>query len=229
MNDIGIYSVGDLANADLKRLEKKFGVMGNQYYYHPWGIDNSELGAPLLERQAKSYGKGQTLYKDYVTRESVLVVILEICEDVTRRAREARKEGRTVHLGIGYSKHSFGGGFSRSLSIEEATNDTLKIHQTCLAIFDKFHDGRPVRKISISITNLEDETSMQLSFFDEHKVRNRNLGMVKDNIREKYWTTAILRAVSLTEDGTAIGRWAQVTGWNNKQGKMTSIPKLKGR
>ena len=70
----------------------------------------------------------------------------------------------------------------------------------------------PLRKITISITNLEDETSMQLSFFDEHKVRNRKLGMVMDNIRDKYGSTAILRAVSLTEDGTAIGRSKLVGG-----------------
>ena len=47
---------------------------------------------------------------------------------------------------------------------------------------------------------------MQLSFFDEHKVRNHKLGMVMDNIRNKYGSTAIVRAVSLTEDSTAIGR-----------------------
>ncbi|WP_399632630.1 DNA polymerase thumb domain-containing protein [Sporosarcina sp. SG10008] len=210
LNDIGIYTVGDLAHTDFKKLEKKFGIMGNQYYHHAWGIDLSELGAPLVEGQV-SYGKGQTLYRDYVTRESVLV-ILEICEDVSRRAREAGKEGRTVHLGIGYSKHSFGGGFNRSISIEEATNDTLKIYKTCMALFDKFHDGRPVRKITISITNLEDETSMQLSLFDEHKLRNRKLGTVMDDIRNKYGSTAILRAVSLMEDGTAIGRSKLVGG-----------------
>lgn len=211
LNNMGIFSVGDLARTELSRLEKKFGIMGNQYYYHAWGIDLSELGAPLIEGQV-SYGKGQTLYRDYVTRESVLVVILEICEEVASRARVARKECRTVHLGIGYSKHSLGGGFSRSISIEEATNDTMKIYRTCVDLFDKFHDGRPVRKINISITNLEDETSMQLSFFDEHKLRNRKLGAVMDGIRNKYGSTAILRAVSLTEDGTAIGRSKLVGG-----------------
>jgi len=212
LNNMGIFSVGDLAYTPLERLEKKFGVMGNQYYHHAWGIDLSELGAPLLEGQVKSYGKGQTLYRDYVTRESVLVVILEMCEDVSRRAREAGKEGRTVHLGIEYSKHALGGGFSRSLSIEEATNDTMKIYRTCVALFDKFHDDRPVRKINISITNLEDETSMQLSLFDGNKLRNRELGAVMDSIRTKYGSTAILRAVSLTDDGTAIGRSKLVGG-----------------
>ena len=211
LNDMGIFSVGDLAKTELSRLEKNFGVMGNQTLSPCVGNRLSEMGAPLLEGQV-SYGKGQTLYRDYVTRESVLVVILEMCEDVSRRAREAGKQGRTAHLGIGYSKHALGGGFSRSHSIEEATNDTMKIYSICVALFDKFHDNRPVRKITISITNLEDEGSMQLSLFDEHKLRNRKLGATMDDIRNKYGSTAILRAVSLTEDGTAIGRSKLVGG-----------------
>ena len=44
LNNMGIFSVGDLAHADLQSLEKKFGVMGNQLYHHAWGIDLSEGG-----------------------------------------------------------------------------------------------------------------------------------------------------------------------------------------
>ena len=48
LNNMGIYSVGDLANARLECLEKKFGIMGNQLYHHAWGIDLSEMGVLLL-------------------------------------------------------------------------------------------------------------------------------------------------------------------------------------
>ena len=56
LNNIGIFTVGDLAQPDLKSLEKKYGIAGHQYYHHAWGIDLTELGAPLLEGQAMSYG-----------------------------------------------------------------------------------------------------------------------------------------------------------------------------
>ena len=48
LNNMGIFSVGDLAHTSLERLEKKFGIMGNQLFHHAWGIDLSELGAPLM-------------------------------------------------------------------------------------------------------------------------------------------------------------------------------------
>ena len=65
---------------------------------------------------------------------------------------------------------------------------------------------RPVHRLSISITNLESEHSMQLSLFDEGKWRERKLGKTMDHLRSKYGSTAILRAVSYTDAGTAITR-----------------------
>ena len=214
LNNMGIFSVGDLARTPLERLETKFGVMGNQLYHHAHGIDLSDLGAPLVEGQI-SYGKGQILYRDYTKREDILAVILEMCEDVALRAREAGKAGRTVHLSIGYSKNSLGGGFGRSRSMYEATNDTMAIYRLCMKLLDEFHDGRPVRRIAISLANLENEYAMQLSFFDEHKWRNRQLGAAMDSLRKKYGSTAVLRAVSYTDAGTAVHR-SQLIGGHYK-------------
>lgn len=205
LNNMGIFSVGDLANADLKMLEAKFGIMGHQLYQHAHGFDFSDLGAPLVEGQV-SYGKGQILYRDYNKTEEIMTVILEMCEDVAKRARQAGKAGRTIQLGIGYSKEAFGGGFSRSRTIYEATNDTMKIYRVCQELFHEFHQERPVRQISISISKLEDETSMQLSLFDTRKFEKRKLGATMDSIRNRYGATAILRAVSYTGAGTALQR-----------------------
>lgn len=211
LNSMGIFSVGDLANTNLKSLEEKFGILGNQLYHHAWGIDLSEMGAPLIEGQV-SYGKGQILYRDYNTKKEVMAVVLEMCEDIARRTREAGKAGRTVSLSIGYSKDAFGGGFSRSRSIVEGTNDTMKIYRVCNELFDEFYDGRPTRHISVSISKLEDENSVQLSLFEANKWRNRKLGSAMDAIRSKYGSTALLRAVSYTDAGTARQRDKLIDG-----------------
>jgi DNA polymerase V len=144
-----------------------------------------------------------------------MAVILEMCEDVARRAREANMAGRTMHLAVGYSKDAFGGGFNRSRSIEESTNATMKIYKVCEQIFDDFYDHRPVRRLSISLTNLEPEHSMQLSLFEADKWKIRKLGKTMDDLRSKYGSTAILRAVSYTEAGTARKR-AELLGGHKK-------------
>lgn len=205
-----IAVVGDLANYDLSKLEKKIGIMGNQLYHHAWGIDLSELGSPQTQKQI-SYGKSQVLMRDYNTRKSILIVILEMCEDVAMRARVAGKVARTINLGIGYSKHVGHGGFNRSRTVE-GTNETMEIYKVCVDLFDKFYTHQPVRNISISITNLESDDSMQLDLFDQDKWRKKKLNKTIDEIKTKFGATAITRGISLSKDGTAIKRSRLVGG-----------------
>lgn len=42
---MGISTVGQLAKFPLELLEKKFGIMGNQLFYHAHGIDLSAFDA----------------------------------------------------------------------------------------------------------------------------------------------------------------------------------------
>lgn len=205
LNNLGIFTVRELAHSDLKMLEKRFGIMGNQLYYHAWGIDYSEIGAPIMQGQ-ESFGKGQVLMRDYRERAEILAVVLEMCEDVARRARDARKVGRTISFGLSYSKNAFGGGFHHSHTIDEPTNDTMKIYNVCKQLFDEFYAERPARSLAITLTNLESERSMQLSLFDEGRWRKRKLGNTVDAIRARYGSTSLLRAVSYTNGGTAIAR-----------------------
>lgn len=211
LNHMGIYSVGGLANSSLERLEKKFGIMGNQLYYHAWGVDLSELGGSQQQDQM-SYGKSQVLMRDYHTRKSILIVILEMCEDIAMRARVAGKVAYTINLGIGYAKHVRRSGFNRSRSIKEGTNETMDIYKVCVDLFDTFHNQKAVRNISISITNLKADTSMQLDLFEVDKWQKKKLATAIDEIKTRFGATAITRGVSLTEDGTAMKRSQLVGG-----------------
>lgn len=211
LNSMGIFTVGQLARYDLKNLEKKFGVMGNQLYYHAWGVDLSELGAPILEGQI-SFGKSQILMRDYKEEAEIKHVMLEMCEEVARRARAHRKAGRTISLGIGYSQDEFGGGFHRSRTIAQSTNVTMDIYRVCLQLFHEHYVGKTVRKISIALSNISDDHALQLSLFDLDGWKRYELGYAVDRIRSRYGSTALLRAVSYTAAGTARQRAKLVGG-----------------
>ncbi|SPU40673.1 UV-damage repair protein UvrX [Lysinibacillus capsici] len=212
LNAMGIQTVGGLANSDLKELEKCFGVMGNQLYYHAWGVDLSTLGEPLLNNAALSFGKGQMLMRDYHTRKDIAVVLLEMVEDVMRRTREAGYVGRTISLGLSYSKHAMTKGFHRSRTIEIPTNETLVVYKICLELLDEFFAGEPARQLSVRISNLEPERSIQLDLFDERKEQRQIIGHTMDAIRRKFGATSLLRAISYTNAGTALKRDKLVGG-----------------
>ncbi|CEG27747.1 Y-family DNA polymerase [Bacillus sp. B-jedd] len=214
LNGMGIFTVGQLARYDLEKLEKKFGIMGNQLYYHAWGVDLSEMGAPIIEGQI-SFGKSQILLRDYKDEEEVKHVMLEMCEEVARRARTHRKAGRTITLGIGYSQDEFGGGFHRAKTIFEPTNVTMDIYRVCLELFRQHYTGKTVRQISISLGNIVDDVELQMSLFDMGAGKRRDLGYVVDRIRSRYGSGSLLRAVSYTTAGTARHR-ASLLGGHKK-------------
>lgn len=211
LNSMGIFTVGQLARYDLEKLEKKFGVMGNQLYYHAWGVDLSEMGAPIMQGQI-SFGKSQILLRDYTDKEEIKHVMLEMCEEVARRARNHRKAGRTISFGLGYSKDEFGGGFYRSRSIDQPTNITMEIYKVCLELLEEHYDGKTVRQIMISLGNIVEDKEYQLNLFDLNGWKKRELGYVVDRIRGRYGPGALLRAVSYTNAGTARERAKLVGG-----------------
>jgi DNA polymerase V len=211
LNGMGIFTVGQLARYDLERLEKKFGIMGNQLYYHAWGVDLSDLGAPIIAGQI-SFGKSQILLRDYKEVEEIKHVILEMCEEVARRARTHRKAGRTITLGVGYSQDELGGGFQRSRTIKQPTNVTMDLYRICLELFHEHYTGKTVRQISIAIGNIVDDHELQLDLFDMGAAKRRDLGYVVDSIRRRYGSGSLLRAVSYTAAGTAKHRATLVGG-----------------
>jgi len=211
LHSMGIRTLGQLANFPIERLKKRFGVMGEQLYYHAHGVDLSPcIGLQTIDMQ-KGIGHGITLLRDYVHVEEIKTVLLEVSEEVARRARKENVVGKTVSLYTGYSRSEGGGGFHRSTTLNSPTNITMHIYEACLRLFFDNYDGRIVRSVAVSLSRLVPDTEQQMSLFD-NLVKKRALGYTMDYIRAKYGATAILWAKSLTPGGTAIQRSRLIGG-----------------
>ncbi len=210
LNRMGILNLGQLARHPLKYLKKHYGVMGEQLYWHAWGVDLSPVYGQFVKTEQKSYGHGVTLLRDY-ERDEIFACLLDLCEEACKRARHDDQEGRTVHLGIGYSSET-GGGFSRSMSVQSPTNITMDVYHMCLQLFQRFYDGESkIRRASVALTNLEDEMAVQLNLFDDQP-KKKDLAEAMDQIRDKYGATAVLRASSYTSGGITLERSKKIGG-----------------
>lgn len=105
LNALGIETVGDLAQANINMLEKNFGIIGHQLHAHAWGIDYSNLNQPYTSKNI-SFSKGQVLLRDYHQKEAIETVMLEMCEDIAKRLRDANYVARSISLSLSYSKKS---------------------------------------------------------------------------------------------------------------------------
>ncbi len=215
LNMLGLYKVGDIANASAKRLKSQFGIIGEELFYHANGIDQSIIANKHedMKTPMKSVGLGQTLFSDYDAK-AIFTVMLEMVDEVAERLRFIRMQAKTLHLSIGYSKAT-GGGFSRQRSFELPSDDVEEILEQCLTIFNAYYEGLPIRKISIRATNLKPKRlGHQLSFFKtvERKEKNEKLFSTIDQLRRRFGKTSVMRLTSHFESGTAKERAKYIGG-----------------
>ena len=195
LNMIGIKTVGDLAQLPLEFLEKKFGIMGNQLYYHAWGVDLSKVEGHYKEKH-KALGRGITLFKDYKDVEEIKTVIFELSEEVAKRARDKKLSARTISLGLAYSKGEKGGGFHVQRTRQNYSNSTFDVYELALELFEENYKGQAVRQINLSIGNLVSSSAQQLNLFEDKNIEIE-LNKAKDALQDKYGYKALFFGKSL--------------------------------
>ena len=213
LNNLGLYTVGDIAKYDKLKLKDKFGVIGEELWLHANGIDNSVISDWKEAPKDLSYSHSQVLFKDY-NGNNIKLIIEEMIEVITRRLRENHKQAGLIGLNIGYSKN-VGGGFYHSSKIMP-TKSSKEILKICLNIFDRYYTDLPIRRVSIVAGKLTDDNSFQLNLFDDYNkvIEDDKLNAAIDEVKNKYGKNSILKASSLLSDSTAIERNKKIGGHN---------------
>lgn len=211
LNQLGIYSMYDLAHYDRNQLKKKFGVIGTELWNHANGIDLSRIG-DMGKVGDKSYSHSQVLFKDY-HGDNIKIIIREMVEVIAIRLYKNHKTTSVIGLGIGYSK-SVGGGFFHQIKLSEPTDKDPDILANCLMIFDKFYESLPIRKVTISCGGLQDKIGVQLNIFDEFEEikEQEQINQAILEIKDKYGKNALLKASSLLPDSTIYERNKKIGG-----------------
>lgn len=215
LNSLGIYKIEDLAKYDVKKLKKKFGIIGEELYYHTHGIDMSLIQQKMnVKPVSKSYGIGQTLFHDYYKPE-IYQIIREMVDDVCRRLRLGKKLAKTVHFGLAYSKE-IGGGFARQMKLDQPTQNESHVFRSCLILMDKFYDNSPIRVVRITVTNLVDKKGYQISLFEDvnEVMRERAVFYAVDEIKERFGKNSVNRASSELKSSTIKARNDMIGGHN---------------
>lgn len=212
LNNLNIYTVGELANYDKNILKDKFGVMGQELWNHANGIDLSKISDFKVTPKDKSYSHSQVLFKDY-DGNNVKLIITEMVDVICARLRASNKESRVIGFGIGYSK-DVDGGFYHSIKLETSTDSPREITNICFLIFDRYYNNLPIRKVSISCGGLTKKSGVQLNLFDsiENKNEEVKVNTAIDEIKSKFGKNSIVKASSLLPDSTAIARNEKIGG-----------------
>lgn len=193
LNRLGIYTIGDLAAADLHILKKRLGKHGETIWHFANGRNADAVTPEPAEN--KGYGNSVTTAQDVLTRDQGHQVLLSLCETVASRMRRDGKCGGcvTVHLRTNEFKH-----FSHQSKLHGATNITGEIYREACRVFDEAWDGMtPLRQLGVQMTGLSRQGYQQFDFFSglspEQFEKKLRLDETVDALRDKYGEDAICR------------------------------------
>ena len=190
---LGIYTIGDLAHADVRVLRKRLGKHGETIWHFANGRNADAVTPEPAEN--KGYGNSVTTAQDVTTREEGHQVLLSLCETVASRMRKDGKCGSclSVHLRTNEFQH-----YSHQAQLLGATNITGEIYREACRVFDEAWDGTvPLRQIGVQMTRLSGKPYQQFDLFSgmspEQFERKLKLDETVDALRDKYGEDAIRR------------------------------------
>lgn len=192
LNRIGLYTLGDVANAPVSLMENLLGING----VYLWTYANGEDRRPVVDINhkdiIKTIGNSSTCRKDLVNKGEVKNVLQELSFSVSRRLREANLEANGVEIFI-RDNELFSETFRHDLKL--ATQSSITLADAGFELFCEKYDWHlPIRAVGIRATNLKPlGFGSQLDVFMEcdKYFKEESCDKALYEIRKKYGKDAI--------------------------------------
>mgnify|MGYP004701166157 CR=1 FL=1 len=183
----GIYTIGDLANADLAFLKRRLGKWGEYIWIFANGEEHSPVLPQLYEPYVKSIGNSTTAPRDLTTWQDVGIITHVLAESVAARLRDHQFKCSTVTV---YVRDNELEHFTRQCKLEYPTDISREIAQSAMRLFRENIDfSKPLRSIGIKASDLSvGNSAVQLSFFTDQALRERESAIDKafDQVRQRF-------------------------------------------
>lgn len=193
LHKIGIYTIGQLANADINLLKYKFKSFGNLLHDYANGIEDSAV-TPGGRPPMKGIGNSTTIGHDVDCKADAYKVLLSLTETVCMRLRQAKYCARLVAVSITSDQFLHVGHQHKFATPTDCTND---IYREACRLFDELWRGQRIRKLGVRVSELCGNDFVQLSIFEKYDDRKRLLDMAVDDIRMRYGPRSIIRSCFL--------------------------------
>jgi DNA polymerase-4 len=192
----GIYTIGQLANANIELLNRNLGAWGVMLYRFANGLDETPVAQNGMEAVIKSVGNSTTLPRDISTIEEAKKVFYMLAESVASRLREHGLKASTVQI---YVRDNELISCERQAGLRYPSCLTSEIAEKAVEIFiKKYTLYRPIRSLGVRGCNLTaGNGNTQLDLFSDYLRRERleQLEHAIDDIRRRFGYHTIQRGI----------------------------------
>lgn len=217
LKEIGISTIGDLANSDVSTLEKLLGKQGSMLRSYARGEDTSPVKLFDQLDKIKSVGHGITFKHDIAGENDILTAVTGICDRVAARLRRYRLKASGVKVDIKDPSFKV---ISRQKQFTLPINTSEDLKQGAMELMKTYWSiSKPIRLLTVTAINLSDEEAEiqeQLSLFDiideekssdfvrknraERQKEQESVERTMDEIRKRFGNKSIGFAQLLDND-----------------------------
>jgi len=196
LKQIDINTIGNLANADLNMITRKFKKLGYMLYEYANGIDDSPV---ISEREAyKGIGNSVTLPIDLTEETQILDVLQDLAVQVSERLR---KENVLASVIVVQLKNSNFKSYSHQKKLEYGINSVNDIYFVAKNLFYKMWKEDPIRLVGLRTTDFVENKFEQMSIFNPPSIKENNkVQKLIDEINSKYNSKVIDKASLLNRN-----------------------------
>jgi DNA polymerase IV len=185
LNDIGIFTIGELAKAEKVALQNLLGVTGVRLKERANGIDPRPVD-PGAGEKWKSIGSSTTLSHNVTEERILLEVLRDLAQSVSKRMKQKRVVSSTVQIMIRYSNFQT---ITRSKTWENPFQEADEIFQYAAYLLKCHWNGNPVRLLGITAVDVFDkkEAVKQLDLFHfEEDAKKEALWHTIKRLQQKF-------------------------------------------
>jgi DNA polymerase-4 len=189
---LGIATLGDLQQQDLRLLKSHFGRWGEYLHAKARGED---IEAYSYQEMPKSISHETTFEQDTGDVEELERTLSYLSQLVGGRLRDHQLFARTLGLKIRFAPFRT---FTRDITLDEPTHFDSVIFENVLRLFERtFNPRQKVRLVGVRASNLE-RTAFQRNLLEApQRAKLGRLLEATDRVRRRYGFTAVQLARSL--------------------------------
>jgi len=189
--DLGIKTIGDLANSDQLFLRKYFKNQAQGMIDSARGISSDKIVSTPEER--KGISNETTISYNLTNINQINEILYNLVENVCISLRKNNKYAYVVGIKM---KDNFFKSKSHQQKLKNATNSTREIYDVVKRLASELYEDDSIRLLGVSLTDLVENNNHQLSLFEnyEEKVSDNKLDSVVDKLKEQYGSKIINKA-----------------------------------
>jgi len=201
LSELGIATIGDLANTKETVLRKQLGKMGSILYSFANGYDRTPVALHGESSIVKSISNGTTPPRDMMDMQDARIILMMLSESVAERLREHGFAAGLIQINYRDTSLNY---FQKQVKLDRPTSVSTEILETATDLLrQSWSFSLPLRSITVGAADLcPENTPSQISIFaDEHRrIKREKLELAIDDVRRRFGHYSIARAVTHLDD-----------------------------